>query len=263
MNGWSGEARRLVPGDIAAAAGALKVPVASLVAVLAVESRQSGFDKQNRPTILREGHIYYRQLRAHRPDKLALAVAAGLAWPRWDRARYVKGQDGQYAWLDAACAIDRECAMRSCSYGLGQVLGENYAVAGYSSAVAMFDAFRASEQDQLAGMLRCIRAWGLVPAMVAQDWSRFARRYNGPANTVAYSAKLSAAHRQAVARLGHEAAVSPVPAASPVPPRPSRVRIYDADALNAAELARVRGGASEADDLNARELARIRGTDGP
>ena len=267
MGDWAGEARRLVPGDLPAAARALGVPQAALVAVLAVEASGRGFDAENRPIILYEPHVLFRQLRAHRPDKLAVAQAARLAYPRWGTEPYPRGQSAQYWRLDAACAIDPECAVRACSWGIPQILGENWQQAGYPSALAMVEAFKRSEQDQVGAMLRLIRAWGLVPALVAGDWARFARRYNGPGAVQTYSAKLAAAHRQAVARLGHDpgAPPAPVPAspALPAPPRPGRVRIYDADALNDAELARVRAGLSDADALNAAELARIRGTHGP
>lgn len=274
---WSGPAHRLVPGDLAAAAKAVGVPQAALVAVLAVEARGSGFDAQNRPIILREGHVYHRQLAAHRPGDLPRAVAAGLAWPRWDRTRYERGQDRQYAWLEAASRIDPECAFRSISVGLAQILGSNHAAAGYDSAVQMFEAFKISEQDQLAAMLRLIRKWGLIVAMQRGDWATFARKYNGPANTVVYSGKLAVAFRQAG---GAARAFAPVHAASPTPARAvasapaappakprGRVRIFNAARLNDAELERVRQAAyghssrmpDEADDLNAAELARIRG----
>lgn len=261
---WSGPAHRLVPGDLAAAAKAVGVPEPALVAVLAVEARGSGFDAQNRPIILREGHIYHRQLAAHRPGDLARAVAAGLAWPRWDRTRYERGQDRQYAWLEAAARIDPECAFRSISVGLAQILGSNYAAAGYGSAVQMFEAFKVSEQDQLAAMLRLIRKWGLIPVMQRGDWVAFARKYNGPANTVVYSGKLAAAYRQAVGAARSGMAAPPVRRIIPAPAAvatKSRVRVYDTAGLNAASLAQAQAARerAETEALNARSLERARG----
>lgn len=269
---WAGPAHRLVPGDLAAAAKAVGVPEPALVAVLAVEARGSGFDGQGRPIILFEPHVMFRQTRAFRPADLARAEKAGVAYARWRTRPYPKGQQGQYDRLAIACAIDPECAFRSISIGIAQILGENYAQAGYSSAVQMFEAFKISEQDQLAAMLRLIRKWGLIPAMQRGDWAAFARKYNGPGAVARYSGLLSAAHKRAggIGRIPPAAPgfVPPLPPASPVAPatpraeapaRRGRVRIYAADALNDAELRRVRRTASETDDLNARELARIRG----
>ncbi len=262
MSEWSGPAHRLVPGDLPAAAKVLGVPQAALVAVLAVEASGRGFDVQGRPVILYEPHVMFRQLRAHRPGDLVEAETAGVAYARWGSRPYPKGQGAQYARLTAACAIDPECAFRSVSVGLAQILGENYAGAGYGSAVEMFEAFKFSEQAQLAGMLRLVRKWGLIPVMRRGDWFAFARKYNGPGAVQTYGTKLAAAYRQAVASGVPADAIAAViqPAVAPTPVKaPSRVRIYAADDLNAIELARVQRGASPADDLNARELARIRG----
>ncbi len=266
MSEWSGPAHKLVPGDLPAAAKVLGVPQAALVAVLAVEARGQGFDAQGRPVILYEPHVMARQLRAHRPADLPEAEAVGVAYARWGTRPYPKGQDAQYARLAAACAIDPECAFRSVSVGVGQILGENYAGAGYGSAVEMFEAFKVSEQTQLAGMLRLIRKWGLIPVMQRGDWFAFARKYNGPGAIQTYGAKLAAAHRRAAASgvstgvIAAAVAPAPVRPVVPTPLKPvGRVRIYAADDLNAAELARVQRGASPADDLNARELDRIRG----
>lgn len=266
---WSGPAHRLVPGDLAAAAKAVGVPEPALVAVLAVEARGSGFDAQNRPVILYEPHVMFRQAKAFRPDVLAEAQAAGVAYPRWGTRPYPPGQQAQYARLAAASAIDPECAFRSISVGLAQILGENYNGAGYGSAVEMFEAFKVSEQDQLAAMLRLIRKWGLIPVMQRGDWFAFARKYNGSGQVARYAGLLSAAHKRA-GGMGRISPAAPgfVPppslAAAPAPAKSGRVRIYPAggaDALNAAELDRVRRGTrGTADDLNARELSRIRGT---
>lgn len=253
MSAWAGAARRLAPGDIEAAADALGVPRAALVAVLAVEARGTGFDAAGRVIILYEPHVYYRQLKVLGPGKLMYAEALGLAYPRRGTKPYPIGQDAQYQRLDQAVQINREAALRACSFGLGQVLGENYAVAGFESAVAMAAAAKQSEADQLAMMLRFIRTKGLVPAMQRQDWLAFERGYNGTGAGGKYAVKLAAAFKQASGK-----ALAWVPPATP-PRRPIPVHVIsDADRLNDAELARLRQ--VTADELNARELARIRGT---
>ncbi len=270
MSEWSGPAHRLVPGDLPAAAKVLGVPQAALVAVLAVEARGSGFDGQGRPIILYEPHVMFRQLRAHRPQDLAEAEAVGVAYARWGTRPYPKGQSVQYARLTAACAIDPECALRSVSVGLAQILGENFAGAGYGSAVEMFEAFKVSEQAQLAGMLRLVRKWGLIPVMRRGDWFAFARKYNGPGAVQTYGTKLAAAYRQAAASGASTATTATALTAPSAPVKPAatgRVRIYGAtaDALNAASLARARDARerAETEALNARSLGRARsGYDG-
>lgn len=278
MNVWSGRAERLKPNDVSEAAAALGVPLAALMAVLAVEARGSGFDGQGRPIILFEPHILARQLAARDQDNLLIAIAAGVAYRRWGARPYPKGQQAQYNRLDRACLIDPEAAFRSVSVGLGQVLGVNYAGCGYVSAREMFAGFQESEASQLEGMLRLIRGWGLVPAMCNQDWPRFARKYNGAGAVPKYSRLLAAAYRQALAAT-HSAPIArpaaprlifpPVvvttyapPAAVIVPRATTKRRRTSTTDLNNTEFARVRRPAAmTSDDLNARELERIRRND--
>lgn len=183
QNDFIGPARRATRADIEAAAATLRVDVATMRAVMEVESRNSGFDAKGRPVILFEPHVFYRNLPAGaRRDR---AVKAGLAYKAWRRGNYptgsaIKRQDSNYARLAAAIEIDREAAYRAISIGLGQVLGENFKAAGYQSAEAMFLAARESEGVQLQQMANFIRANGLADELRRRDWAGFARRYNGP-----------------------------------------------------------------------------------
>lgn len=184
QNDFTGPARRATRADIEAAAATLRIDVATMRAVMDVESRGEGFDARGRPIILFEPHVFYRNLVAGaRRDR---AVKAGLAYQAWRRGNYptgsaIKRQDGNYARLAAAIEIDREAAYRAISIGLGQVLGENFKAAGYQSAEAMFLDARESEGVQLQQMANFIRTARLADELRRRDWAGFARRYNGPA----------------------------------------------------------------------------------
>jgi hypothetical protein len=202
---FSGPARRLTPEDIAAAAKSIGCEVAALRAVIGVESRGAGFDARDRPVILFEPHVFYRQL-AKRPRStydtgLNRAVMAGLAYKAWRRGSYPGGSplqqsDANYARLSRAMAIHPESAFRAISIGMGQVLGENHDAAGFPSAVAMFEAAKESEAAQLAQMLGFIKENRLDDDIRAKRWETFARAYNGPGQVVMYGGKLAAAYRQ-------------------------------------------------------------------
>lgn len=200
---FSGPARRLSTGDIAAAAKSLGCEVAALRAVLSIESRGSGFDARNRPIILFEPHVFYRQL-AKLPKStydrcLNRAVLAGLAYKSWRKGNYPKGSalqqsDGNYDRLSSAVAIHEECAFRAISIGMGQVLGENFKVAGHASAVEMFEAAKQSEAAQLAHMIGFIKENRLDDDIRARRWETFARGYNGPGQVVMYADRLAASY---------------------------------------------------------------------
>ena len=59
---FTGNARKLTPGDVAAAAASIGVTEAHLRAVFEVETDGSGFDTKGRPDILPERHVFYREL---------------------------------------------------------------------------------------------------------------------------------------------------------------------------------------------------------
>src|SRR5690606_7952472 len=74
-----------------------------------------------------------------------------------------------------------EPALRSASWGLGQVMGFNHQSAGFASAEAMVKAMVQGEDAQLSAMVGFLVENGLARHMKTQNWEAFARRYNGPA----------------------------------------------------------------------------------
>jgi hypothetical protein len=188
MVSFTGPARPLTARDVQNAAAEIGCEVAALRAVLAVESRNSGFDAKRRPIILFEPHVFWRQLSGPAREE---AYREGLAYQKWGAKPYPRGQDAQYDRLSRAAKIDEEAAFRSISVGLGQVLGENYAAAGCSSAVEMFEQARESEAAQLGHMLGFIRARRIDDDLRNKNWETFARVYNGPGQVKKYSAWLA------------------------------------------------------------------------
>lgn len=190
MPSFSGAARRITSADIQDAAARLGCEYAALRAVMAVESRNSGFDAKRRPIILFEPHVFYRNL-PRGGAKIAAAVAAGLAYPKWGAKPYPKSSDGNYDRLARAIEIDEEAAYRAVSIGMGQVLGENYRAAGHASAKEMFAAAMESEAAQLGHMIGFIKTNRLDDDLRLMDWAPFARGYNGPGQVPKYSAWLA------------------------------------------------------------------------
>jgi hypothetical protein len=153
-----------------------------------VEASGAGFDSAGRVRMLFEPHIFYRETAG---AARAAAVKAGLAWPTW-RREYPKDS---YPRLIAAMAIDRDAALRSASWGLGQIMGFNCIAAGFDSADGMVRAFAADEETQLAAMVRFIKARGLDDELRHHDWAGFARGYNGAGYAAnGYHTKLAVAY---------------------------------------------------------------------
>lgn len=146
-------------------------------AVLDTETRGTGWDSQKRPIMLFEPHIFHKQLKANNPDLLVEAKALGLAYESWGDKPY---SSDSYPRLIRATLLDEELALRSASWGLGQIMGFNHSMCGYKSAKEMVDHFKLDEENHLAAMIKFIIAAGLDDELRRKDWAGFARGYNGP-----------------------------------------------------------------------------------
>lgn len=148
-----------------------------LQAFLNVESRSRGFDRKGRPIKLNEPHVFYRNLKGAERDK---AVKLGLAYRNWGEKPYPKTSDERYEWLRLAMTINVEAALKSCSWGSTQILGENFSMVGFSSAEAMVRAFMDDEEEHVEAMVKFILASGIDDDLRAERWDVVARVYNGP-----------------------------------------------------------------------------------
>lgn len=166
--------------EIRTVADAIGIDAAALLAVAEVESGGQALVEiggRPMPLILYEYHVFHRRLR---PTARAQAVAAGLAAPRWGQIPYPRSQRERYALLERAKLIDAEAAYSACSWGVGQVLGENARWLDYESAEALAQEAMTGVAGQVRLMLRFIERKELDRALNARDWTAFARGYNGP-----------------------------------------------------------------------------------
>lgn len=173
---FRGRAARLVDIDLPRVGHMLGVGEDEVHAVLDVEARGSGFDAKGRPTMLFEPHLFWREMGGS-GAKRSRAAALGLAYEKWGAKPY---PSDSYPRLLLAMQIDETAALRSASWGLGQLLGSNHVAAGYATPQAMVAAFCDSEAAQLEGMAGFIRKGGLDRHLRAHAWAAFARLYNGP-----------------------------------------------------------------------------------
>lgn len=175
-NGFRGKAKRIDDTDLPKIGHQIGVGEDEVHAFIDVETTGTGFDDKGRPKILFEPHVFYRNLD---PSKRAVAVKAGLACRSWGQIPYGKASQ-QYDRLLKALVIDETAALKACSWGLGQVLGENFADAGFDSPQAMVVAMAEDEENHLQAAISFIKANGLDDELREHRWQAFARGYNGP-----------------------------------------------------------------------------------
>lgn len=170
---------------IAATASAVGVQGAEIWALIDVETSGCGFLPDRRPQMRFERHIFHRLTSGEYDDgDISDPTPGGYGAPGAH----------QYDRLAVAISKDREAALQSASWGIGQVMGMSYAAAGFQNVEDMVAAMSASEDQQLAAVARFLVASNLCGSLQAHNWQSFALRYNGTnyrANQ--YDSKLAAA----------------------------------------------------------------------
>jgi hypothetical protein len=175
VGGWLGSFDMLTDSDYKTAAELLGVEVACVKAVTQVESRGSGFLPIGAPVILFERHWMYKLLKAKLGKEPALSDVVD------PKAGGYKGGVAEHTRLENAVAIDRECALQSCSWGLFQIMGFHWKALGYGSVQQFVNAQYKSEASQLDTFVRFIKINpSMLKALKAKDWAGFAKAYNGP-----------------------------------------------------------------------------------
>ena len=181
---------KLTVQEIAEAACANGFELAALQAVLAVETRGKGFLEDGRPIILFERHRFHALTGgrfSHLHPYLSSSQPGGYAGGtrEWDR-------------LAAAIDLDREAALQSTSWGIGQVMGFHWHKLGYKDVQDLVNAAYRSEAAQLDMMLRYINHFPEArEGLRTKDWVRFAAAYNGwNYKKNAYDTKLAAAYKR-------------------------------------------------------------------
>lgn len=170
----------------------LGLAVPELLATLAVESRGCGFLPDRRPKILFERHWFHKFTQGRhsgRHPDISNPSAGGYA-----------GDAAEYGRLARAIQLDRTAALKSTSWGAGQVMGFNHALGGHADVESFVAAMQDSEDAQLQAVAGFLESQGLVPLMKAHDWAAVARRYNGSSYAKnKYDVRLAGAHQQYLA----------------------------------------------------------------
>jgi hypothetical protein len=168
---FQGLGRALSSAGLAAVSAMLGTHAAELFTVLTVETKGCGFLPDRRPQILFERHVFHRLTRGAFDD-------GDISDPK--PGGYGAPGAQQYDRLANAIAKDRPAALQSASWGIGQIMGENFHEAGFADVETMVDAMMAGEDQQLTAMGNFLRHTGLHLPLRSHDWASFARGYNGP-----------------------------------------------------------------------------------
>ena len=186
--------------SIQQAAKILVVDPKIIVAVALAESSGSGFLQSGDCQIRFERHKMYASLL----KKYGIAQTTKWAnqYPNIVNASiggYLGGQQ-EYSRLNQAMALDPGCAQQSTSWGMFQIMGFNYAAAGFPDVVSFVNAQKSSETAQLLSFVTFNQRYldgVLMQPMRTLDWVKYATYYNGTGNVPEYSKRLTTYYGQA------------------------------------------------------------------
>lgn len=182
--------------EIAALAQEIDVPRANMLALMRQESASQGFvqhsDGYFRPKIRLELHKLNSftdgMFEAERPD---------LFKRRFNVNDSHASQEEQYRRLNEALLIIEgffgyEPALSACSWGLCQVMGFNYRLAGSGTIDRFVARMLESEREQMRAATMFIDAHPPTRiALANRDWQTFARHYNGSARANIYAQQIA------------------------------------------------------------------------
>ena len=202
----------LTPSLYRAAATRLDCEVEAIQAVGEQESGIRGpWDEDGRPTILYERHLFSHHTGGQKHGKTwspgrwdathrDIACTTGSNSTHEVRDRYGRFS-AQYAKLFRAATLDEDAALLSASWGSFQILGENFADAGFSNVRAFVDAMFVNQVAHLDAFVAFIlKHPNLQRALKRGDWAAFANGYNGPKYKVnAYDTKMKAIYDRLIA----------------------------------------------------------------
>lgn len=215
--GLSFQPRTLTDADYEYAAKRVGCDVRMVRAFKEVESAGHGFMSNGQPIILFERHYFYRQFllwprpgqssesRKQERQKIIDAGNRDICWqsPLTGKASFPSyDRYGPSSWqwprLERARKFSDTAALESASWGLFQVMGENWSRIGWSSVQAFYRAMCTSERDQLDAFIGfCFSKSGLIDALRRKDFNTIAKLYNGSGAVSVYGPKLRRAYNNA------------------------------------------------------------------
>lgn len=155
----------------------LNVSVAAIKAVKDVESSGSGFIN-GVPKILFEPHVFWKELRKRSIDPNTIKGYEDILYPVWGTKRYGKESE-QWGRLQKAITLNKDAALSSASWGLFQILGNNWETTKVASLDDFVSNMSESEDKQLELFSIYIKTSHLDDELRNKDWKGFARSYNG------------------------------------------------------------------------------------
>ena len=176
----------LTDSDLSKAAAVLGCEIAIIKTIVEVEGSRSGFLSTYEPLLWFHKDVFSRRTQGAY-DK----VAPDISYPE---PGDFGPQSAQHERLHKAAWLNRNAALMSASWGKFQLMGYNYALAGYYSLQDFVSAMYKSEGEQLLAFVHYLQNLSLDEDLRNKNWEAFAYKYKNASDRDAYANKLKAAY---------------------------------------------------------------------
>ncbi len=155
------------------AAGLIGCDTPAVKAAAFVEGGKTGFYASGKIILKFEGHVFHMYTKGKFDQSHPT-----LSYPRWTERFSAFGEDA-YLRFNDAFNLDPHAAMLSTSWGMFQVMGENYSSCGCRSVDELITFLKQDEDNHLVSYCRYLKAERIDRFLIAHDWDAYAYRYNG------------------------------------------------------------------------------------
>ena len=176
------ETKFLEPKDISDLAMELDCELAVLNTIVEVEGSYKGFSENGEPYILFHRDVFARQTKG-----VYNTVAPDISNQQQDDYDMVTDQHER---LHKALMYNHDAALMATGWGRFQIMGFNYALAGFSHLQDFISAMYQSEKAQLAAFVQYLKNLSLDEDLRNKNWKHFARKYKRTHNLQAYIKQL-------------------------------------------------------------------------
>ena len=163
----------ITEADILALSKSLVLELATIKAVIEVESSGAWVQKDGKPIIRFESHIF-SSLTNHLYDN----DYPNISSKKYNPSLNFSTSEKEYSRLDIAKDLNETAALKSASYGAFQIMGFNHALVGFKTVQDFFEAMF-SPKEQLKAFGQFLIKNSLVKTLRIKDWKGFAYSYNG------------------------------------------------------------------------------------
>jgi len=171
--------RELVEFEIREAANTMKVDINILKTLIEIEGKNKSFLKDGRPSIIFQGHRFWKELKKRNIDPLPLQEKfPDIVYPTFNR-KYIHQGEKEYERLEKAKNIHKESAYLSTQWGMFKMSGHHFKECGFSSVNEMVHNFYKTENEQLKALVNFYQSKGIVEDIRNENWEEYGKKSHG------------------------------------------------------------------------------------